>query len=104
MDRRFSSPLCLLEKLFIEMGYQVVHDGRQPPDRQGIAQFTLLPEDIRFFVRKLRLFVDGRPQDKWAVFKYDLRRNLTLIDFWVVSREPNGVKREQRMALQAERK
>jgi len=72
---------CLLEKTLKRLGFVLTHDGQRNP-----GQFKLPPEEIRCFVRKYRLKLDGEFVNTWAVFKYDDRSEFA--DFEITSREP----------------
>ena len=74
--------MCRVEQLFITLGFRLIHDGERNPDR-----FEFQPEDIKFFTRKYRLFMDGKPQGTWATFKYDERSKY--VDFEVYIRDPD---------------
>lgn len=80
--------MCLLERLFAEVGFKVIHDGQRNP-----GQFEFPADEIRFFTRKYRLFMDDEPLNTWAVFKYDRRSNLA--DFEVYSRDPDIVRKSK---------
>lgn len=80
--------MCLLEKFFIDFGFELIHDGLkdgQPnPGR---------PTDISCFTRKYRLKVDGEWRNRWVKFVYDRRESLA--DFEVYSRDPEMSGREK---------
>lgn len=85
---------CVMEQMFRESGFVVIHDGQKRPPDDGSRQFTLPPGEIRFFTRTLRKMVNGKFMDEWAVFKYDLRDRFC-VDVKVTRKEPDGTKRKQ---------
>jgi len=80
--------MCRLEQLFITMGFRLIHDGQRNPDR-----FQFEPEEVKFFTRKYRLYMDGKPQSTWATFKYDERSKF--VDFEIYIKDPDGVNRSE---------
>lgn len=88
------SRMCLMEKLFIGLGFVLIHDGQRNP-----GQFNLPPEEVKFFTRKYRLSLDGEFVNTWAVFRYDERSNFA--DFEITSREPM-TRGKQRIILTTE--
>jgi len=80
--------MCRLEQLFKTMGFKLIHDGQRNPDR-----FQFEPEEVKFFTRKYRLFMDGKPQGTWVTFKYDERSKF--VDFEIYIRDPDGVTRNE---------
>lgn len=57
---------CLLEKIFLAYGFQVVHDGEQAHEFPNAGKPS-------FYTRVLRLFIDNKPVDTWVRFTYNLR-------------------------------
>lgn len=90
-DRGGISP-CLIEDLFRLLGYMVVKNGRDDPPDQ--VQVMLKPEEVRYFVRRLRLVTHNKPRNSWVTFIYD-RRNRDLVDIKVYEIDSNGNKRSQ---------
>ena len=81
--------MCRLERLFITVGFRLIHDGQRNPSR-----FRFQPGEIKFFTRKYRLFMDGKPQGTWATFKYDDRSKF--VDFEIYTRDPDRTTQESR--------
>ena len=81
--------MCLLERLFIKVGFELIHDGQRSPE-----QVQLPPEEVACFTRKYRLkMADGKFVNTWAKFSYDKRK--ALADFQVYSRDPDLKGREK---------
>ncbi len=57
---------CLLEKVFLSIGFRVVHDGEQAHDFPDAGKPS-------FYTRTLRWYVDNKPVDTWIRFIYNLR-------------------------------
>jgi len=76
-----SSRVCFTEKMFRRLGFRLMHDGSRNPQ-----EFKLDPNDVRFFTRKLRLFLDGEPTKTIATFKYDYRSGV-MIDCTISSKD-----------------
>ena len=70
--------ICCWEKLVKKWGlgeFRLVHDGQRNP-----GQFEFPPEEVRFYTKVYRWFVDGQPVDTWVKFKYDLREGEVGVD------------------------
>lgn len=89
-----SDYMCNLEKLLVKAGFRLIHDGQKNP-----GQFTLPPQEVKFFTRKYRWFLEGVLVNTWVVFKYD-RRNSDdwMVNFEFYSRDP-GIKGREEMSL-----
>lgn len=89
-----SDYMCNLERLLIRAGFRLVHDGQKNP-----GQFILPREEVKFFTRKYRWFLEGVFVNTWVVFKYD-RRNSDdwSVNFEFYSRDP-GIKGREEMSL-----
>lgn len=85
---------CVMERIFRDSGFVVIHDGQKRPPNDGSRQFTSPPDGIRFFTRTLRKMVNGKFVDEWAIFKYDLR-DMFCVDVQVTKKEPDGKKKRQ---------
>jgi len=82
-EDNMNGQMCLLEKTFRKLGFVLTHDGQRNP-----GQFKLPPEEVRCFIRKYRLKIDGQWVHTWVVFKYDERSQFA--DFEITSREPDA--------------
>jgi len=87
-----NNKMCRLERLFITMGFKLVHDGQRNPGR-----FKLPPEEIKFFTRKYQLYMDDKPQSTWAVFKYDERSKFVDFDLHFSEQGDKGARQQFRL-------
>lgn len=60
--------MCFWERVLIQAGFRLVHDGQKNP-----GQFELAPKDVRFYTRKYRWFLDDAPVNCWVTLVYDDR-------------------------------
>lgn len=59
------------ERLYQELGFECIHDGRNNP-----GQFKLPPDQVSCYTMKYQLKIDGIFRDRWVIFHYDKRNGL----------------------------
>jgi hypothetical protein len=90
---------CNLERLLIKAGFRLIHDGQKNP-----GQFTLPPEEVKFFTRKYRWFLEGVFVNTWVKFMYDRRNSEEWeVKFEFYSRDPDIQGREEMSLITKEK-
>ena len=79
--------MCLWERLCIDMGMKLIHDGKNNP-----VQFKLPPEQVRFYTRTYQGYMDGQPISAYVKFIYDEREGE--VDVEISSKDPHAKGRE----------
>lgn len=87
------SQACLLERLLMKAGFELVHDGQNSP-----CQVQLPPEEVSCYTKKYRWKIDGKFVNTWVRFFYDKRGQFA--DFEIYSRDPDLKGREKMLMSQ----
>ena len=75
MSQEVPKVMCGLEILLRIIGFRLTHDGQRNP-----GQFQLPPDDVTYYTRTYRGWLDGKPINAEVKFIYDRRNAFIGVD------------------------
>ena len=87
--------VSIWEELCINLGFRLLHDGQRNP-----GQFSLPPEEVRFYTKYYQAVMDGEPIHFFVKFVYDEREGE--VNAYISMRDPrrkDGAKRREHMKM-----